>query len=83
MIKKIDVTRTILPEPIERNQMTNLKLKQTHRHTKYTSGYQSGDSGGGKLGYGIKRYKLLCVKQISNKKMAIISCAVYICYVYR
>jgi len=66
-----------------KQQIYVVKLKQTHRHTKYTSGYQSGDSGGGKLGYGIKRYKLLCVKQISNKKMAIISCAVYICYVYR
>ena len=40
------------------------KQKQTHRYRKQTSGYQWGEA---RQGYGIKRYKLLCIKQISNK----------------
>ena len=40
------------------------KWKQTHRYREQTSGYQGGrrKRGGAREGYGIKRYKLLCVK---------------------
>ena len=44
------------------------KQKQTYSYKKQTSGYQWGNEGKGtNQGYGIKRYKLLYIKQISNK----------------
>ena len=39
------------------------KQKQTHRYREQTSGYQWGK----RKGEGIKRYKLLCIKYISNQ----------------
>ena len=41
------------------------KKKQTHRYREETS--REREAGRGKMGYGMKRYKLLCIKQISNK----------------
>lgn len=39
-----------------------------HRYRKQTSGHQWGDRiREGRQGYGIRRYKLSCIKQISNK----------------
>ena len=45
------------------------KQKQTHRYRKQTSGYQKEEGSGERpnQGYGTKKYKLLCIKQISNK----------------
>ena len=44
------------------------KQKQDHRHREQASGYHRGvGRQRGKLGVEIKRYKLLCIKQIQNK----------------
>ena len=48
------------------------KQKQTHRHQKQTYGYQRGQRGwGGEISqeFGINRYTLLYVKQITNKDL--------------
>ena len=46
------------------------KQKQTHRRRKQTYGYEKGKEGE-KINqeYGINRYKLLYIKQISNKDL--------------
>ena len=41
------------------------KQKQTHRLREQTYGYQGGNGGG--KGQGIKKYKRLCIKEISYK----------------
>ena len=46
----------------------NTKQKETRRHRKQTYGYQRGE-GGTNQEYGINRYKLLYIKQISNKDL--------------
>ena len=43
------------------------KKKQTHRYREQTSGYQWGGRRGVKYKCGIKRYKLLFIKQTCNK----------------
>ena len=46
------------------NKLVNIaKQKQTHSYRKQTSGHQWGEGRGrGKIGVGIKRYKLLAIK---------------------
>ena len=40
-----------------------MQNKQIHRYIKQTSGYRREEGKwSGKLGYGIKRYKLFCIK---------------------
>ena len=46
------------------------KQKKNQGHRKQTNGYQSErEQGGTKKEYGINRYKLLYIKQISNKDL--------------
>ena len=55
---------------IEKLIQTNVyeKQKQAHRYRKQTSGFQRGDGRWGtNQGHGINTYKILCIKQISNK----------------
>ena len=47
-----------------------IKQKQTHRHRKQTYAYQRGKEGGGiNQEFGINRYTLLYIKQITNKDL--------------
>ena len=45
------------------------KPKQTHRHRKQTYGYQRGKDGEINWVFGVNRYTLLYIKQISNKDL--------------
>ena len=52
------------------NENLSTKQKYTHRHRKQTYGYQRGKGiGEGCQEFGLSRYKLLYVKQISNKDL--------------
>ena len=47
------------------------KQEQTHRYREQTTGYQWGEGRGrGRYGWGMKRYKLLCIKDISYKDVS-------------
>ena len=55
---------------MESKKYQNLYTKQTHRYKRQTSSYQKVEGvGRGKQRYGIRKYKLLCIKSISNKNM--------------
>ena len=45
------------------------KQKHTHKYRKQTSGYQRGEESMHNQGYGVNRYKLPCIKYISNKNI--------------
>ena len=47
--------------------MYTAKQKQTHRYRQQTSGYEG--EGQDKARYGIKRYKLLSIREISHKDL--------------
>ena len=48
-------------------QMYIAKQKQTRRHRKQDGSYQWKKEEGARQGYGIKRFELLCIKQVGNK----------------
>ena len=61
---------TISQSLLKLMSIESVKTKNRERHRKQTYGYQKGKSGGGiNLECGSNRYKLLYIKQISNKDL--------------
>ena len=63
----ISLTCRILKKGIQMNLFA--KQKQIHRHRKQTYGFQRGEGRGINQEFGIEIYKLLYIKQITNKNL--------------